>query len=62
MNETIQNAINNAADSYRHEFGTSTLDGEWSETAYNDLTGEDQKQITWREFHDAIQAKLKEGA
>ena len=59
MNQTIETAINAAAESYRNEFGDASLDAEWSETAYADLSSEDQKQISWREFHDAIQAKLE---
>lgn len=41
---------------YNEEFGDAELDKEWTETAYNDLGRAEQEQISWADFHDAIQA------
>jgi hypothetical protein len=58
MNARIQKTIEQAAASWKQEFGDEILDGEWTGTAYADLSSADQKQIDWSDFHDAIKAVL----
>lgn len=60
MNKKIQKAIKEATDSYKSEFDEAALDREWTETAYADLSSDDQKQITWSLFHSMIEAGLGE--
>lgn len=59
MNARIQKTIEQAATSWKQEFGDEILDGEWTGTAYADLSSADQQQIDWSDFHDAIRAVLE---
>jgi hypothetical protein len=38
--------------------GETTVDAEWSETGYSDISLAEQEFISWREFHDQLEAAL----
>ena len=54
MDASIQTKIEQTAKAYQSEFPGESLDAEWSETAYNDFSRDEQEQISWDEFHKRV--------
>ncbi len=51
--------IKELAQEYWNEFGETTVDGEWSGTAFEDL-GSLKSEMDWSEFHFALETAVKE--
>ena len=59
MTKNLDKKIKTLAAEYWNEFLTTEIDGEWTQTAFEDL-GELKSEMEWAEFHSCIEYQVKE--
>ncbi len=59
MTKELDAKIKELANNYWDEFQETTVDSEWSQTAYEDL-GSLKSEMDWDEFYYALETSVKE--